>query len=470
MPTLTNRGPLSTANLYVANQPSFSLAPLDTVTNLYMANISGSSLGNHTLNYLYLSNSTLSGTSAAWSAASLELDGSASLTTASTGNVTSSAYVHNGSALTLGTDMLLGNQFDLRDSGSTLDMGGHALSAANYIFLGWYNSTVPTLVNRGPLLTANLYVANQPFSLAPVDAVTNMYLANVSGGTLSNHSLNYLYLYNTALATAGTWSTASLELDGGTPLATTSTGNVTSSAYVHNGSVLTLGADMLLSNQFDLRDSGSTLDMGGHALSATNYIFLGWYNSTVPTLTNRGPLATTNLYVANQPFSLAPADVVSNMYLSNDSGGTLTNHSLNYLYLYNSPLVTTAGTWSTAGLELDGGSPLTTSSTGNVTSSAYVHNGSVLTLGADMLLNNQFDLRDSGSTLDMGGHKLSATNIIFLGWYSGTVPTLVNRGPLATTSLYVANQSFSLAPRRGDELLPLQRQRRLARQQFRLLS
>ncbi len=198
--------------------------------------------------YVAYANNFTFGTSDAVS--SLESYGTASVAITSSGNITGTAYIHDGSSISLGTDMLLNNEFDLRDSGSTLDMGGHKLSAANYIFLGWYNSGVPTLVNRGPLATANLLVANQPFNLAPADAVTNFYLSNVSGGSLGGNSVSYL------------------ELDNGSQMITTTTANVTGSAYVNGGSVLTLGADMLLNNEFDLRDSGTTLNMAGHKLSA----------------------------------------------------------------------------------------------------------------------------------------------------------------------------------------------------------
>ena len=41
------------------------------------------------------------------------------------------------------------------------------------------------------------------------------------------------------------------------------TGNVS----IYSGSTLTLGADMTLSGNLDLRDTGSTLDMAGHTLT-----------------------------------------------------------------------------------------------------------------------------------------------------------------------------------------------------------
>ncbi len=364
--SVINRGAIAASNLYVGNE-TFNLIPSDAVTNLNLS--------------------------------------SGTMSTAAAGNVTSSVNVESGSKLTLGANMLLSSDLNLQDTGSTLDMGGNTLTA-NQIFLGWYGSGVTTLVNRGPLITPNLYVADQPFSLAPADSVTNFYLYDVSGSTLGSNSVSYL------------------QLTGSAALTTTTTANVTSQSDVESGSKLTLGANMALSGYLSLQDTGSTLNMGGHTLTA-NQIFLGWYGSGVTSLVNRGPLVTPNLYVANQPFSLAPADSVTNFYLSNVSGSTLGSNTVSYLQLTSS-------------------SSLFTTETGNVTSNIDVESGSKLTLGANMLLSGDLNLQDTGSTLNMGGHTLTA-NQIFLGWYGSGVPTLVNRGPLVTSNLYVANQPFSLA-------------------------
>jgi len=386
-PTLLNRGPLTTPNLYVADQP-FSLAAADSVTNLYLANVSGSTLASNTVSYLQLSDSS-------------------ALTTTSTANVTSQIDVLSGSNLTLGADVSLSGQLNLQDDGSTLDMGGHKLSA-NRILLG-ANGGATSLVNRGPLVTPELHAAYQPFSLSASDAVTNFYLYDVSASTLASTTVSYLQLSNSSVLT------------------TTSTANVSNQIDVVSGSKLTLGADLSLSGHLNLQDAGSTLDMGGHKLIADT-ILLAWYDRpALPTLLNRGPLIASNLYVADQPFSLAAADAVTNAYFVNVSGSTLASNTASYLQLANS-------------------SVLTTTSTANVTNQIDVLSGSKLTLGADMVLSNYFNLQDMGSTLDMGGHKLTTANEILLGWNNTAAPTtLLNRGPLTTPNLYVAGQPFSLA-------------------------
>ncbi len=385
VPSLVNRGPMTASYLYVTGQP-FSLSASDSVANLYLNSVSASTLAGNSVAYLQLDNNTV-------------------MNVSGTGAVTSSVSVDTGSKLTLGTDMVLGNQFNLQDTGSTLDMGGHKITAANTILLGWDGTGVPTIVNRGPLAATNLYVAYQPFSLAPADSVTNLILYDVAGSTLAANLVS------------------NLTLQSNSRLNTTNTANVTYLVEVQSGSKLTMGADMNLGYYFNLQDTGSTLDMGGHGITAP-YIYLGWYGSGVPSLVNRGPLTTTNLYVADQPFSLAPSDSAAKVTLYNVAGSTLAANSV-----YN--------------LTLQANSLLNTANTANVTYQVDVESGSKLTMGADMNLGYYFNLQDTGSTLDMGGHKLNAS-YIYLGWSGSGVPSLVNRGPLTTTNLYVADQPFSL--------------------------
>ena len=52
---------------------------------------------------------------------------------------------------------------------------------------------------------------------------------------------------------------------------------------------------------------------------------------------------------------------------------------------------------------------------GNVSANVGLYNGSMLTSGAFMALSGQFDARDTGTTLDMAGHRLSADTVL-LGW------------------------------------------------------
>ncbi len=82
---------------------------------------------------------------------------------------------------------------------------------------------------------------------------------------------------------------------------------------------------MALSGYLSLQDTGSTLDMGGHTLTA-NQIFLGWYGSSPVNVARPGPVATNFLYVGNgsQVALLAPASRVNTQIeLSNNSVLTL---------------------------------------------------------------------------------------------------------------------------------------------------
>ncbi len=388
--TLLNRGAITVTSLYVnAGGQSFSLAPSDSAARLTLYNVSGSTLGSNSVANLLIEQNSL-------------------LNTTNTANVTYQVDVESGSKLTLGADMNLGYYFNLQDTGSTLDMGGHKITTATEIDLAWGGSGVPTIVNRGPLSTTSLYVKNQPFSLAAADSVARLYLYNVSASTLGANSVANLLMQSNSL------------------LNTTNTANVTYQLDVETGSKLTLGADMNLGYYFNLQDTGSTLDMNGHGITAA-YIYLGWAGSGVPSLVNRGPLSATNFYVADQPFSLAPSDSAAKFILYNVSGSTL-------------------GSNSVANLLLEYSSQLNTTNTANVTYQVDVESGSKLTLGADMKLGYYFNLQDTGSTLDMGGHGITAATEIDLGWYGSGVPTIVNRGPLSTISVYAASQPFSLIP------------------------
>ena len=359
--TVLNRGPLTANDLYVGNQ-TFNLIATDAVSNLHLSN------------------------SAAVLAA---------------GNVTESAAVYSGSTLTLGADMSLTGGLDVTDNGSTLDMGGHAVSAST-IWLGWYGGS-PTVLNRGPLTANDLYVGNQTFNLIATDAVSNLHLSNGAGVLVATNALN------------------SVDLSSASALTTAAVGNVTGSAAVYSGSTLTLGADMSLTGGLDVADNGSTLDMGGHAVNAST-IWLGWYGGS-PTVLNRGPLTANDLYVGNQTFNLIATDAVSNLHLSNGAGVLVATNALN-------------------SVDLSSASALTTVAVGNVTDSAAVYSGSTLTLGADMSLSGDLYVTDNGSTLDMGGHAVNA-NGIWLGWYGGPT-TVLNRGPLTANDLYVGNQTFNL--------------------------
>jgi hypothetical protein len=333
--------------------------------------------------------------------ANLYLYSGAGVTTAATGNITGSANLDPGTTLTLGADLSLSGSLDLR---GTLAANGHAISAST-IYLGLYNGPA-SITNRGAITTSNLYVSSQAspgltsFALTPADTVSNFSTYGVDS-TLSNGvSLQSLSLYSNGNATPR-YSTVT----------TTTTGNVTGSVLVDSGNTVILGADLALTSGLDVR---GTVNAAGHAITAPNLV-LGYYNGPAA-ITNRGPMTIGNLTISAQyspglaSFPLNPADVVNN------------------LYVY-------------------GGAGVTTTATGNITSTASVDTGSTLNLGADLSVNSSVEIR---GTLNANGHAISSPSVVF-GFYGG--PYVVNnRGPITASNLTVSSAyspsqtSFNLTP------------------------
>jgi hypothetical protein len=421
MPTLLNRGTLTVVGLAVANR-NFDLDASDTVTNFSLSN--GASAIHTPLSGLWLT----SNAAASWQnpLSTLSLDSGSTAATTAEGNVTGSVSVFSGSRLTLGADMTLSGSMDVEYAGTVLDMGGHALTA-NSFYLGWYGSGMPTLLNRGALTVVGLAVANRNFDLNASDTVTNYSLSN--GASAIHTPLSGLWLTSNA---AASWQNplSTLSLDSGSTAATTAEGNVTGSVNVSNGSRLTLGADMTLSNSIDVEYAGTVLDMGEHALTASSFN-LGWYGNGIPTLLNRGTLMVANLAVANQNFDLNVSDTVTNFNLSNGASAIYT------------PL---------SGLSLSSCAAATTAAGGDVTGYVYISSSSRLTLGADMTLSSHMHLRDNGSTLDMAGHALKADGF-FYGWDGGT-PKLLNGhdGDVITVNSLYVNYGNTLALHAGDTI------------------
>ncbi len=151
--------------------------------------------------------------------ANLSLQSHSQLNTTSTSNVTYQIDVESGSKVTLGADMNLGYYFNLQDSGSTLDMGGHTITAP-YTYFGWYGNAPVTVVNPGPVVTAYLYVGNGAAPLRAngsivsnqINVETNAVLAlqqpngQVTGMTYFGPYASYLNIDNTSMMqlTAGT--------------------------------------------------------------------------------------------------------------------------------------------------------------------------------------------------------------------------------------------------------------------------
>ena len=172
--TVQNQGAITATNLFIAYGTTFTFTTSDVVTNLYLTN-------------------------------------SAQGTTTAAGNVTGNVSVNQGSTLTLGTAMTLtGNSSLDVERGSTLNMAGHSISAP-IVELGWGASQWVTVLNRGPISTANLYVYGQAWNLNAADAVTNFSLSN--GTSTLNSPVSTLTLSNSARATTTPLGVATVQGD-----------------------------------------------------------------------------------------------------------------------------------------------------------------------------------------------------------------------------------------------------------------
>jgi fibronectin-binding autotransporter adhesin len=322
---------------------------------------------------------------AADSVASLSLASTAQVTTAAIGNVTSSVTVATSSTLTLGSSMSINGTLDVETS-STLNMAGHGLSATVVEFGANYLQPV-TVSGRGPITAPYLYVASEAFNLIPSDAVANFYLNNFA---------------STALASSE--SVSSLNLSNSSQGTTSATGNITTGVSLASSSTLTLGASMSLGGVLDLEQS-STLNMANHPLSAL-VVEIGTSNYQPVTILNRAAITATYLDVAAQAFNLLPADNVANLSLA-----------------YSGQMATSA--------------------TSNVASAATISASSILTLGASMSLSGALDLERS-STLNMAFHAVAA-GTVDLGALDLQPVTVLNRGPFITPYLNVASMTFNLS-------------------------
>ena len=133
---------------------------------------------------------------------SLSLNNSSTVTTTAVGNVTGNVNIYSGSTLTLGADMTLSGNMDIRDTNTTVDMAGHSLMR-DCVILGWYGG-VPTLLNRGRLTASSLAVSNQTFDLNATDSVSNFSLS--AGTSTLNTPLSGLYLSNNSTARRRRWA------------------------------------------------------------------------------------------------------------------------------------------------------------------------------------------------------------------------------------------------------------------------
>lgn len=382
-----NRGDLDVArSLFVANQ-SFDLTAADRVNGFALANAS-----------TYLAPGV--------GIQRLELDDGSTATTTDVGNIAFGAFVDGGSTLTLGADLnvgnVVGNEFvSVGGNDSILDAQGHKITAWG-LTVG-YGDTNARLVNRGDLDVVQLYLANDSLDLTAADRVTNFTLLHGSTHLDPVSGLERLYL-------------------GGATATTSAVENVTRSVDVTDGSTLSLGADLAVS-EATVSGANSQIDADGHNITATNSLVLASENG-IEQLVNRGNLAVTNLRVVGQCLDLGSDDRVTDFTLINGESSLTSVTGIQSLSLHHAMVKTGA--------------------VGNVTGSVSLSDESTLTLGADLSVSGDVDVR-SLSSIDSQGHGITADTLSLVG---GEVE-LRNNGKLVARNLVLVDQSLNLSPDDG---------------------
>jgi hypothetical protein len=347
-----------------------------------------------------------------------------SATTAATGNITGTASVPTSTTLTLGAKLTLSSQLILS---GTLNANGYALSAPTVqISYGF------SLVNRGPISATTLSVTSQNntatqtnFDLTAADSVSTFNLYGINTTLPAGASVQTLFLYHNSNGSPGAVSTAT----------TSAVGNVTGSVYIDQGSRLTMGADLNLTGDLNLQGAVSA---NGHAISA-NQILIPYYNESTTTLPNRGSITAATLDVnvgpggGQQAFPLSFGDAVTTFNLRGATSSLPAGVAVQDLNLFSNGYTT----YSAA----------STSAAGNVTNQIEVDPSCVLTLGADLSLTNNLDLR---GTLNANGHGISVKTL-YMGYNAGPA-TFQNDGLITATSWQQGNGTQVQLRQPGDVL------------------
>ncbi len=187
---------------------------------------------------------------------------------------------------------------------------------------------------------------------------------------------------------------------------------------------LNLGADLSIGNQTVNEATGSTVNLAGHKLACSYFLFGYAGTSTVTLNRGSGPagtLAVGNLFMGNrQTLNLLPGDTISNGTPGLANG-------------------TPAG-----GVNVTAGAILTTAATSNISGNdVYVLTGGTMRLGAGLNLSggNNLTVQDSGSVFNAQGNPVTA-GIISVG-ASGSAPvSVIDLGPVTASELHVGNGSW----------------------------
>ncbi len=288
---------------------------------------------------------------------------------------------------------------------------------ARDIFIGRFGNAGDILNDGAITATRNLEVSAGTFSLDADDNVAMTVTAS-SGGTLNLHA-------NTAAQNATMFSAGTIN--------TVATSNLSGFVQViDQGSLLNMGANLVLSQDLDIRGTGTnlaTVNANGFDITARD-IFIGRFGNAGDILNDGAITATRNLEVSRGTFSLDADDSVA-MTVTASSGGTLNLHA------------NTAAQNATMFV----GGTINTVATSNLSGFVQViDQGSLLNMGANLVLSQDLDIRGTGTnlaTVNANGFDITARDI-FIGRF-GNAGDILNDGAItATRNLEVSRGTFSL--------------------------
>jgi fibronectin-binding autotransporter adhesin len=349
----------------------------------------GGTKGTFSVSNLYLGNgqnlTMIAGDTVSGAGGTTNIYSGATLTTATTTNITDAVNV-DGGTLNLGANLNIGsNGMNVEGSGTTLNLAGHNFTAGT-LDLGFFDTSAVTFERGSPTAGA--------LTLGSLSLGNGQNLALISTDKIGNST-----------------SSGTIDIETGATLTTAATANVVNNTVVKViGGTLTLGAAMnIANNDMTVAGSGATLNLAGHNLTASA-LSLG-YISTPPVTFERGTgtlgtLAVTTLFIGNtQNLALISGDRISTAEVV---GGTLT-------------------TAATANIS-------------NALSVGISASGLVGTvnLGANLSLGGNLDVQDSGTTFNANGYAVSAA-VLYLGWNGSAPVTVSNLGAVTATDLAVGN-------------------------------
>ena len=378
--------------------------------------------GHFVTDELYVSGGNAYTFSAADTAANLSVFGGSAISTAATANVSTFVQVRDpGSTLSLGDDLSLTTDLDIRgntSSTATVDANGNDITARD-VFIGRFGAVGAILSDGAITATRNLEVSGGTFTLDANDSVTDTVSAT-AGGTLTLHA-------NTAA------QNASLSGNNAT-LNTVATSNLSAFVTLNGaGDLLDMGADLILTADLDIRGAAGTpsiVQANGNDITARD-IFIGRFGNAGDILNDGAMTATRNLEVSGGTFTLDANDSVTDT-VSATSGGTLTLHAN-----------TAAMNASLSG----NNATLNTVATSNLSAFVTLNGaGDLLDMGADLNLTGDLDIRGAAGTpsiVQANGNNILARDI-YIGRF-GSAGDILNDGAItATRNLEVSGGTFTL--------------------------